>query len=304
MKNKFKQITLILLFVMLQIQMSASCNQHENHNQSKSPIKEKYLIFKPVIDTLLKKGVDSAYIYKLLDCNETNFDEKYIKINVTGYLKKTDYSHNYNTRAVQKSKDFLRENIEILKKVEKEYGVNKETIVAILWVETKLGTYLGKNHIPSVFFSTALVNLPQYIQVNIKELDSLNLDTAKYNQLVEKIHARSRRKSDWAINELVAMSKIDKKNMLQFHSVYGSWAGAFGMSQFLPSSYYKHAVDGNNDGKIDLFDKEDAIFSIANYLKNHGWMQNDVYMQRKSVFAYNNSNDYVNAVFKLANKLK
>ncbi|HPU23830.1 MAG TPA: lytic transglycosylase domain-containing protein, partial [Candidatus Kapabacteria bacterium] len=85
--------------------------------------------------------------------------------------------------------------------------------------------------------------------------------------------------------------------------IYGSWAGAFGIPQFLPSSYVKYAIDGNNDGVVDLFNLSDAVFSVANYLKSHGWGEM-LSEQRKAIFAYNNSTAYVDAVMKLAEYAK
>jgi membrane-bound lytic murein transglycosylase B len=118
-----------------------------------------------------------------------------------------------------------------------------------------------------------------------------------------KIEKRATKKSNWAINELIALEKIYKTSRIEILNLYGSWAGAFGMSQFLPSSYTNWAVDGNADGKIDLFETEDAIYSVANYLKINGW-GNSIEQQRKAVFHYNNSNAYVDAVLLLAEKIK
>jgi membrane-bound lytic murein transglycosylase B len=117
------------------------------------------------------------------------------------------------------------------------------------------------------------------------------------------VKQRSERKAKWAINELVAMSEIEKKFGIDFNTVYGSWAGAFGISQFLPSSFLNYAVDGNGDDKIDLFDKIDAIHSVANYLVAHKW-GNTTEQKRKAIWRYNNSNAYVDAVLKLADLIK
>ncbi len=256
-------------------------------------------IFKPAVDSLLKKGVDSAFIMQILQDENTVFNEKYVKINVTGYLTSTDYSHFYNDKSIKKNVDFINENIALLQAAEKQYDIPKEAIAAILWVETKHGSYLGNNQLPSVFLSTSLVNLQKYIDLNISSIDSTKYSKKEYEALIKKVYQRSERKSKWAIQELVAMSKARKKYSIDFTKVYGSWAGAFGMSQFLPSSFLQWAVDGNNDGKIDLFSLEDAVFSVANYLKSHGWNKDN----SKAVYAYNNSKAYVNAVLTLYQKI-
>jgi len=262
------------------------------------------IIFAPVITKLNEADVDSSFIAQIINHPETKFNDKFVKINVTGYLKKPDYSSHYNKSSVQKSKTFLNNNIDILKAAEKKYGVPAEAITSILWVETRHGGYTGKNQLPSVFLSTALASENEYIKMNLDVLEKEHVKgTGEYNKLKKKILSRAKKKSQWAIEQLVAMSKINEKLPVPVTEIKGSWAGAFGWSQFLPSSYESWAVDGNGDGIVDLFDKEDAIFSVANYLKKHGWGKSKK-AQRKAVYGYNHSNDYVDAVLKLAGKIK
>jgi membrane-bound lytic murein transglycosylase B len=263
----------------------------------------KFRFFKPIIDSLLKRHVDTAFLYKLIADPRIEFNEKFIKINVTGFLTKPDYSNAYNRFAVDKCRKFMNEFDETLDKCEDLYKIDREIIIAILWVETKLGNYLGENCIASVFLSTAMASQPQFINLNRRILrEEFHGDSAELNRLMDKISDRAFKKSSWSINELMSMYKMDMKS-IDIIDLKGSWAGAFGIPQFLPSSYLKWAADGNGDGKIDIFDEEDAIFSIANFLKNNGWGDSPD-EQRKAVFNYNNSYDYVDAVFILASKLK
>ncbi len=259
--------------------------------------------FAPVIKKFLGKGGDSAFIYYLVNHRNTTFDESFVKINVTGYLKKHDYSHNYSTYSVKKAKAFLRENEQILVKAERKYGVPKEVITSVIWVETKFGKFLGRSHVPSVYFSTAMANEDEFIRMNIDELHS-NFDGSEEEtkKLERKIKSRAERKTEWALEQLLALQKIYRDSLLNITDLEGSWAGAFGLSQFLPSSYVRWAVDGNEDGRIDLFDMDDAVFSVANYLKSNGW-GNTRKAKRKAVYHYNNSSDYVDAVFELASRI-
>jgi membrane-bound lytic murein transglycosylase B len=84
----------------------------------------------------------------------------------------------------------------------------------------------------------------------------------------------------------------------------GSFAGALGISQFIPSSVLRFAQDGNKDGQINLFDHEDAIMSIAYYLKQHGWKpglsRNE---QFRIVLTYNHSEYYAETILKVAERL-
>jgi membrane-bound lytic murein transglycosylase B len=85
-------------------------------------------------------------------------------------------------------------------------------------------------------------------------------------------------------------------------TVAGSIRGAFGLSQFLPSSFLAFAVDGNADGRIDLDDPEDAIPSIANFLRKSGW-DKDSSSHYRAVMAYNHSRLYADTVLSYALRL-
>jgi membrane-bound lytic murein transglycosylase B len=257
-------------------------------------------IFKPVADTLIKMGVDSAFIYGLINDEHISFNEGFVKINVVGSGRKADYSSHYNDRAVSKSKEFLDENDAVLQLAENKYGVPKEVITAILYVETRHGNYLGSNNIVSVFLSTALASQPEYIEMNAQALKETYSDNSEaLEKYLEKLTSRAEYKTGWALEQLQALEELNKVSPLPITEIEGSWAGAFGMSQFLPSSYISWAVDGNGDGEINLFDKEDAIFSVANYLSSNGW-GTSLEKQKKAIWHYNHSSAYVNAVLKLS----
>lgn len=265
-------------------------------------VQSKINFFKPVLDKLIKRGADSAFVYNLVKDNSTKFDEKFVKINVSGYLNKPDYTNFYNNASVKENRAFINANMEDLKAAEDKFSVPKEVIASILWVETRHGRVLGRNSIVSVFFSTALVEKEDFIIMNKKAVrENSDIAEADYPEYDKKIEARAKKKAEWAINEILALEKMSKQRKINVAGIHGSWAGAFGMSQFLPSSYMSWAVDGNSDGVIDLFNKKDAIFSVANYLKTNGWGTADS-NKRAAVFHYNNSNDYVDAILKLAAK--
>ncbi|MCP4721788.1 MAG: transglycosylase SLT domain-containing protein, partial [Desulfobacteraceae bacterium] len=88
-------------------------------------------------------------------------------------------------------------------------------------------------------------------------------------------------------------------------SIKGSYAGAMGIPQFMPSNALTLAKDGNNDGRVDLFNHADAISSVANYLKHHGWKPGiPRQRQHEVLFRYNHSNYYVDTLLKVSDKLK
>jgi len=88
-------------------------------------------------------------------------------------------------------------------------------------------------------------------------------------------------------------------------AIASSYAGAVGYAQFMPTNILAYAQDGDQDGRIDLLVHADAIASIANYLKRHGWRPGiSREQQEKAIYAYNPSSFYVNAILKVADLLK
>lgn len=171
--------------------------------------------------------------------------------------------------SINKGKNFIEENRKILEKVEKEYGIDKETIVAILKIESDLGQNIG--------FYQAFSAL---------------------NSIIFYSKADSS-KGKWAKKQLVALLIICRRLKVNPFEIKSSWAGAIGIPQFLPTSYLAFGIDGNADGKIDLFSLEDALYSIANYLVKHGWKKDS----SKAIYAYNHSWNYVKGVEVYAKKL-
>jgi membrane-bound lytic murein transglycosylase B len=170
-------------------------------------------------------------------------------------------------KSVRKGLEVLSTHNAVLGRIESLYGVEKEVIVAILRVETNFGGYTG--------------------------------DYPVFNSLLTRAVIENRR-SQWAEEELACLLRMTKEQGGDPLSVRGSWAGAFGIPQFVPSSYMRYAVDGNGDGRADLFNFSDAIASIANYLKAHGWEKGRKEQNRKAVYAYNHCDSYVQAVFAYA----
>ena len=107
-------------------------------------------------------------------------------------------------------------------------------------IETNFGTYLGKMDILS------------------------SLATLSYDK----------RRSEFFTKELLILLKLIDTNQINYETLYGSWAGAFGFFQFMPSTIKNHAIDYNQDNYIDLKNPFDAYASAGNYLNNMGWKKN------------------------------
>jgi membrane-bound lytic murein transglycosylase B len=267
--------------------------------------------FIPVAEQLLAQGADVNFVKQLLNNPSATFYEKLTKINVPlkppekkPHTPSKAYDYARNEIAFQKSEAFLTLNDSLLTAAERAYDVPKEAITAIMWVETRFGNFLGSYHVPSVYLSFALATQPEYIQKNKDRLQADFEGTEEEWKTIEtKIEEKAQRKAAWAIAELLAIQKMVQLSPVPIMDLRGSWAGAFGLSQFLPSSYLKVGVDGNHDGKINLFDVPDAAHSIGRYLNNAGW-NSTKRAQHRAVYHYNHSNEYVDAVLGLAKRLE
>jgi membrane-bound lytic murein transglycosylase B len=258
--------------------------------------------FRSAVMGLLARNADTAFISTILLNPNTVFLEKMVKINVTGFLKKADYSHNYNAMSMRATREFFAENADLLRRVQDSTGVPSQVITAILWVETKFGTVLGTYNVVSVYASLAAAAEPQNIEANKQAYRSTVFSPDSLNRLDSMVETRARRKANWAIDQLMALKSMQDRLPFPITDLRGSWAGAFGWPQFIPSSFMSWAVDGNGDGKVSLFDKEDAMASVGNYLKVNGWGEKQS-QQEAAVYHYNNSKDYVQCVLTLAEKI-
>ncbi|MGJ8681207.1 lytic murein transglycosylase [Paraglaciecola sp.] len=151
----------------------------------------------------------------------------------TGY-----FSKRVNDWRINKGREQLRKHKTFLAKLTQEYGVPGHYLVAFWGLETNFGAYKGK--IPTL---NALATL-----------------------------ACDKRRSEYFSGELVQALLLLEREGLSAKEMIGSWAGAMGHTQFMPTAYMKYAKDGDGDGKADLWNNEkDALASAANFLQNLGW---------------------------------
>lgn len=139
---------------------------------------------------------------------------------------------------------FWKENRELIAAAAAKFGVDEDVIVAIIGVETFYGRITGGYRTVD-----ALVTLGFYYPQNLKS-----------------------DRSEFFSSELLHFLKLANEEGLPATEITGSYAGAMGMGQFMPSSYREYAVDFDEDGSRDLWrSTSDAVGSVANYLKRHGW---------------------------------
>ena len=190
----------------------------------------------------IKEGVSKATVDKLIDRSKFLSDViKYDRYQPEFYEDtKTYISKRTSSKKVKLGKIILNKENNIINKVSSEYKVDKNLLLALMGIETNFGNYLGKMDIVS------------------------SLATLSYDQ----------RRSEFFTKELITLLKLVDAKIIDPSTLFGSWAGAFGNFQFMPSTIKNHAIDYNKDGSIDLKNIEDSFASAANYLSNLGWNDN------------------------------
>ncbi|MCP4748974.1 MAG: lytic murein transglycosylase [Desulfobacteraceae bacterium] len=255
--------------------------------------------FNTLTNRLIEDGFNAQWIKNLYKDEKVFFESK----GVSAYFLYTEASLNYKKMTkrpwIHEAKGYMKKHKNTLSLAEKRYGVNARVITAIILVETKFGRYVGNRSILNTLSTMSVLteSAPREFLWN-KLPAQRRFERIEYDKKAD-------RKSAWAYNELKAFLIYTKKHQFDPLNIVGSYAGALGIAQFMPSNILTYGQDGNGDGKIDLFHDADSIFSIANYLKNFGWKPG---INRKAaykvVYQYNHSSYYVNTILEITDLLK
>jgi membrane-bound lytic murein transglycosylase B len=251
------------------------------------------------LEQRLQEEFDADLVKEIFSNPAIDFDIK----GISAYFRHREATLNYDQflsqKSIQSAQNYMKAHQEKLSETENRFGVDRTVITAILLVETRLGTYTGNRSVVNTLATMAAMTEPgvrDHFYENLPEDVTISR---------EKFDKKAKRKADWAYRELKAFIEHVKTEDLDPHEVIGSYAGALGIAQFMPSNILVYAKDGNGDGRINLFEHADAIASIGNYLKRHGW---EAGMSReaagKVIYRYNHSKYYVNTILKISDRLK
>jgi membrane-bound lytic murein transglycosylase B len=253
---------------------------------------------------LAKTGFSPDFVRFLRKNFQTKRHDQVLRLNILGFLRPADHQALLTDESIAASSRFMAENETSLKKAKELFEVDPEVVAALLWVETRHGNVRGNFHVPSVYLSliagrTKATQAKLYRHAKRGRLPaSLTTEDLKL-----KIESRCERKADWAIEELRSIEKLFRKNPADVKALRGSFAGAFGFPQFIPSSYLKWAYTDHPTHSPNLYEFHDAILSVAHYLHKNGWGKTRD-ERKKSLYTYNNSDDYVDAILELSERLK
>lgn len=248
---------------------------------------------------LIKDGFDPEKIQQLYSRPQVSFETDGVVLLFTYSEAKLNYDQFAEEGPINKAKAYMGKYKEDLAMAERTYGVDSRVITAILLVETRLGKYLGTRSTLNTLSTLACLMDPNTRSEFYKKIP------ADKRISKEKFEKSAQKRSKWAYKELKAFLEYTHQEGLDPVEIPGSFAGAMGLSQFMPSNILKYGKDGNNDGSLDLLTHADAIASIANYLKSHGWRPGISRKKaEKVIYQYNHSKYYVRAILKIADLLE
>ena len=161
-------------------------------------------------------------------------------------------------------------NKDFINSIDNKFSVEKELLLALMGIETNFGTYVGKMDILS------------------------SLATLSYDQ----------RRSDFFTKELITILQLIDEGKIDHNILYGSWAGAFGFFQFMPSTIDNYAIDYDKNNIIELKSTKDSFASAANYINKIGWKKNQPCFIKVKLKENIPSNILNTSAKKLHNKIK
>jgi membrane-bound lytic murein transglycosylase B len=153
---------------------------------------------------------------------------------------KTYIDKRTSNRKVKQGSDLYIKNRDFINSIEDKFSVEKNLLLSLMGIETNFGTYVGKMDILS------------------------SLATLSYDK----------RRSEFFTNELITILQLIEKGVIDHKILYGSWAGAFGYFQFMPTTIKKYAIDYDRNDIIELKNTKDSFASAANYINKIGWKKN------------------------------
>ena len=231
-RKMLKKLICIYTFVILSL--SQSCAFASNSDFSAWVEKFKTQAIKSGVSVNVVNEVMSNAIFLPKVIEYDKFQPEFYEDTFTYVKKRT------NKNKVKKGLALYKKEKLIINKIEKEFLVEKELLLALMGIETNFGKYLGKMDI-------------------VSSLATLSFD---------------KRRSEFFTKELIILLKLVDKKIIDKKILFGSWAGAFGNFQFMPRTIQNYAIDYNKNTTIELKKIEDSFASAANYLNQIGWKKN------------------------------
>lgn len=253
-----------------------------------------------MVDKLEADGVPSARTARAFaDPRVPPFDGLFFNPDPTE--PKSIYRGVLAPRSVAQARACRGEYARAFDEAEARTGVPAAVVAAILHVETRCGRNTGQSIVLFGLARLAMANEPRNLERN---LERHSRGGALDPVVEQKVRARAAKLEEMFYPEVRAVFELADGWRTDPLSLRGSPSGAFGTPQFLPTSYLRFGADGNGDGRVDLYDVDDAANSAAWYLARHGWEGRPSRLeQRRVIWYYNRSEAYIDAVLDLAERI-
>ena len=228
-KKMFKKITIILVLIQIWTNSLASEMSFKNwlNDFKKEAIQQG--ISESVVNDVMSKA---KFLPKVIEYDR--YQPEFYEDTFT-YIKKRT-----SKKKISEGLRLYKKERLTIDKIEKEFQIEKELLLALMGIETNFGKYLGKMDI-------------------VSSLATLSFD---------------KRRSEFFTKELIILLQLVDKKIINKNILYGSWAGAFGNFQFMPRTIQDYAIDYNLNKTIELKKTQDSFASAANYLYKIGWKKN------------------------------
>ena len=228
-KKMFKKITIILVLIQIWTNSLASEMSFKNwlNDFKKEAIQQG--ISESVVNDVMS---EAKFLPKVIEYDR--YQPEFYEDTFT-YIKKRT-----SKKKISEGLRLYKKERLIIDKIEKEFQIEKELLLALMGIETNFGKYLGKMDI-------------------VSSLATLSFD---------------KRRSEFFTKELIILLQLVDKKIINKNILYGSWAGAFGNFQFMPRTIKDYAIDYNLNKTIELKKTQDSFASAANYLYKIGWKKN------------------------------
>lgn len=292
---RFKILLKILPFLVLGFSIQVSAQTLENVKADTQWVRQE----------LKSMGLPAGFISESIKDYHTQSFEPVLRLNLLGFLKPPQHMDLVTPQAVSEASRFLKANQKDFAQAQTRYQVAPDVISALLWVETRHGENLGQYHTVSVFLHLLQADRKSNREVLTAAALAQNKVQKEYSnrELKKLMQERTKRKAKWAREEIRALASIHKKNQLNLRTLRGSYAGAFGITQFLPSSYRDYARSAQIKGHPNLMKPSDAIISVAHYLSRHGWKNKKSKNKVNALMSYNNSRDYADSILEISRRV-
>jgi membrane-bound lytic murein transglycosylase B len=231
-KKMLKKLISIYIFLIISFSQAGAFASNSEFNTWIKDFKTQAVrsgVSEKVVEEVMSKAI---FLPKVIQYDR--FQPEFYEDTYT-YIKKRT-----NKNKVRKGLALYKKEKLTIDKIEKEFLIEKELLLALMGIETNFGKYLGKMDI-------------------VSSLATLSFD---------------KRRSEFFTKELIILLKLVDQKIIDKKILFGSWAGAFGNFQFMPRTIRNYAIDYNENTTIELKKTEDSFASAANYLNKIGWKKN------------------------------